>query len=189
MSIIGLKKANCKNCYKCIKVCPVKSIKVENEQVQIIDNSCILCGTCLAKCPQNAKTLSSDVALVKEMMKAGEKVILSVAPSYKGCFDTDDAKKFAGAMKALGFFGISETSEGAAYVTAEYHKLIQENKMKNIITTCCPSVNRLVELYYPSLVGQNGACRIPHDCSWASFKAKLSGSQGGFCRPLHCQKG
>ncbi len=91
------------------------------------------------------------MALVKEMMQAGEKVILSVAPSYKGCFDTEIAKKFAGAMKALGFFGISETSEGAAYVTAEYHKLIQENKMKNIITTCCPSVNRLVELYYPSL--------------------------------------
>ncbi|MFR8003466.1 MAG: [Fe-Fe] hydrogenase large subunit C-terminal domain-containing protein [Hydrogeniiclostridium sp.] len=188
MSIIGLKKANCKNCYKCIKVCPVKSIKVENEQVQIIDNSCILCGTCLAKCPQNAKTLSSDVALVKEMMKAGEKVILSVAPSYKGCFDTDDAKKFAGAMKALGFFGISETSEGAAYVTAEYHKLIQENKMKNIITTCCPSVNRLVELYYPSLVDQMAPVVSPMIAHGRLLKQSYPGAKVVFAGPCIAKK-
>ena len=69
MSIIGLKKANCKNCYKCVKVCPVKSIKVENEQAKIIDRDCILCGTCLEQCPQNAKTVVSDVALVKEMLR------------------------------------------------------------------------------------------------------------------------
>ena len=32
MSIIGLKKANCKNCYRCVKVCPVKSIRVADGQ-------------------------------------------------------------------------------------------------------------------------------------------------------------
>jgi len=153
MGIIGLKAANCKNCYKCVKVCPVKSIKFENAQAQIIDRDCVLCGTCLEQCPQNAKTLTSDVAIVKEFIQKGEKVILSVAPSYYASFDFDDVKKFAGALKALGFYGVAETSMGAAYVTAEYHKLMQENKMKNIIT-CCPSVNRLIELYYPSLVGQ-----------------------------------
>ena len=154
MSIIGLQKANCKNCYKCVKVCPVKSIKVENEQAKIIDRDCILCGTCLEQCPQNAKTVASDVALVKQMMKSGERVILSIAPSYYGCFDFEEVHQFAGAMKALGFYGVSETAEGAAYVTAEYHRIMQENSMKNIISTCCPSVNRLIELYYPSLVDQ-----------------------------------
>ena len=99
MSIIGLQKANCKNCYKCVKVCPVKSIKVENEQAKIIDRDCILCGTCLEQCPQNAKTVASDVALVKQMMKSGERVILSIAPSYYGCFDFEDVHQFAGAMK------------------------------------------------------------------------------------------
>ena len=86
MSIIGLQKANCKNCYKCVKVCPVKSIKVENEQAKIIDRDCILCGTCLEQCPQNAKTVASDVALVKQMMKSGERGILSIAPAYHGWF-------------------------------------------------------------------------------------------------------
>lgn len=154
MSIIGLKAANCKNCYKCVKVCPVKSIKVSNAQAQIIDRDCVLCGTCLEQCPQNAKTFASDVALVKEFIKRGERVILSVAPSFYGSFDFDDVRQFAGAVNALGFYGAAETSMGAAYVTAEYHRLMQENKRKNIITTCCPSVNRLAELYYPSLVDE-----------------------------------
>ncbi|MBW7573254.1 [Fe-Fe] hydrogenase large subunit C-terminal domain-containing protein [Caproiciproducens faecalis] len=154
MGIIGLKAANCKNCYKCVKVCPVKSIKVEHAQAQIIERNCILCGTCLEQCPQNAKTLNSDVAAVKEMIGKGARVILSVAPSYVGSFDFDDVRKFAGAVKALGFFGVAETSMGAAYVTAEYHRLIKENRMENIITTCCPSANRLIEHYYPSLVDQ-----------------------------------
>lgn len=65
MSIIGLQKANCKNCYKCIKVCPVKSIRLASEQAQIIEADCILCGKCLNTCPQNAKTLSSDLDKVK----------------------------------------------------------------------------------------------------------------------------
>ncbi len=153
-SIIGLKKANCKNCYRCVKVCPVKSIRVADGQATIIDRSCILCGTCLERCPQNAKTLISHRDVVERYLSSGDNVILSIAPSYYGCFHIQDPKRFAGAVKALGFFGVSETSEGAAYVTAEYHRLIQENKMKNIITTCCPSFNRLVELYHPGLIDQ-----------------------------------
>lgn len=154
MSIIGLKAANCKNCYKCVKVCPVKSIKVSDSQAQIIDRDCVLCGTCLEQCPQNAKTFSSDIFQVKEWVRRGEKVILSVAPSYYSSFSAENAKQFAGAVRALGFYGAAETSMGAAYVTAEYHRLMTERKMENIITTCCPSANRMVELYYPSLVHQ-----------------------------------
>lgn len=154
MSVLGLKKANCKNCYKCVRSCPVKSIKVENEQAKIMEKTCVLCGTCLNVCPQDAKTVSSDLDLVKEFIRRGERVILSLAPSFFASFDFSEPTVFAGALKALGFYGVSETSEGAAYVTAEYYKLLQENKMKNIITTCCPSFNRLVECYYPSLIDQ-----------------------------------
>ena len=128
MSIIGLKKANCKNCYRCVKVCPVKSIRVADGQATIIDKSCILCGTCLERCPQNAKTLISHRNAVEELLRSGAKVILSIAPSYYGCFHVEDPKKFVGAVKALGFTGVSETSEGAAYVTAEYHRLMQETR-------------------------------------------------------------
>ncbi len=152
MSIIGLKKANCKNCYKCVKVCPVKSIKVVDEQAQIIDKDCILCGRCLSECPQNAKTMASDVDKVKNFIRSGKRVVLSLAPSYFGSFDFETPEKLVGAMKALGFWGVGETSEGAAYVTAEYHKLLKNQAADNIITTCCPVINDLVEKYYPDML-------------------------------------
>lgn len=152
MSVIGLKKANCKNCYKCLKVCPVKSIRVVNEQAQIIDDDCLLCGTCLANCPQNAKTLTSSLDQVKEMLASGEKVAVSLAPSFLGSFSLKKPGQMAAALKKLGFCAVSETAQGAAYVTAQYHDLMVENKMKNIITTCCPSINRLIELYHPEVV-------------------------------------
>lgn len=152
MSVIGLKKANCKNCYKCLKVCPVKSIRVVNEQAQIIDDDCLLCGTCLANCPQNAKTLTSSLDQVKEMLASGEKVAVSLAPSFLGSFSLEKPGQMAAALKKLGFCAVSETARGAAYVTAQYHDLMVENKMKNIITTCCPSINRLIELYHPEVV-------------------------------------
>ena len=152
MSVIGLKKANCKNCYKCLKVCPVKSIRVVNEQAQIIDDDCLLCGTCLANCPQNAKTLTSSLDQVKEMLASGEKVAVSLEPSFLGSFSLEKPGQMAAALKKLGFCAVSETAQGAAYVTAQYHDLMVENKMKNIITTCCPSINRLIELYHPEVV-------------------------------------
>ena len=152
MSIIGLQKANCKNCYKCIKVCPVKSIRLASEQAQIIEADCILCGKCLNTCPQNAKTLSSDLDKVKGFLKNGKRVLFSLAPSYYTSFDFDDERKLLGAFQKLGIFGTAQTADGAAYVTAEYHKLIKAHEMENIITTCCPTVNDLVEKYYPELI-------------------------------------
>lgn len=152
MSIIGLKKANCKNCYKCVKVCPVKSIKVVDAQAQIIDKDCILCGRCLSECPQNAKTMASDMDKVKQFIQDGKQVILSLAPSYFGSFDFSSPGKLAGAIKALGFWGVSETAAGAAYVTAEYHKILKSGAMDTIITTCCPVINDLVEKYYTDIL-------------------------------------
>ena len=152
-------------------------------QATIIDKSCILCGTCLERCPQNAKTLISHRNAVEELLRSGAKVILSIAPSYYGCFHVEDPKKFVGAVKALGFTGVSETSEGAAYVTAEYHRLMQENKMKNIITTCCPSFNRLVELYHPGLVDQLAPVVSPMIAHARLLKQRFPDARVVFCGP------
>ena len=58
---LQLKKLNCKNCYKCIRHCPVKSIKFSDNQANIIADECILCGTCFVVCPQNAKQIRNDI--------------------------------------------------------------------------------------------------------------------------------
>ena len=153
MKVIDFKDARCRHCYKCVRNCEVKAILVRNEQAHIMEDHCIHCGHCLEVCPQNAKTFASDKDRVKGYLRQGYKVIISIAPSYLGVLEYDRPGQIVTALKKLGFYEVRETAEGAALVTREYRKLLEEGKMKNIITTCCPSVNDLIEKYYPSLTG------------------------------------
>lgn len=151
MAIIDFKATKCRHCYKCVRNCEVKAIMVKDGRAEIMPENCILCGRCLQVCPQSAKTLVSDLNLVKEMLMRGEKVVVSIAPAYMGLLKYKTIGQVRGALLELGFADVRETSEGAALVTAEYARLLEEGKMENIISTCCPSVNDLIEKYYPSL--------------------------------------
>lgn len=151
MNVIGFKEAKCKNCYKCVRSCQVKAITIQNEQAQIMSERCILCGQCLSICPQNAKSIISDINKVKNFIQSGTKTIVSVAPSYAGVLDLESRGQLVSALMKLGFFQVRETAEGAVYVTDEYNRMIEEGKMDNIISTCCPSVNDLIEIHFPEL--------------------------------------
>lgn len=149
MKVIDFKDAKCRHCYKCVRNCAVKAISVKDEQARIMVDHCINCGRCLEVCPQNAKTFASDLERVKGYLAQGFKTIISIAPSYAGVLDFDQPGQVVDALLKLGFYEVRETAEGAALVTNEYKKLVRENEMPNIITTCCPSVNDLIEKYYP----------------------------------------
>ena len=79
---LTLKKSNCKNCYKCIRHCPVKSIRFSGNQAHIIGNECILCGQCFVVCPQNAKQIVDETEKVKVLIQSGDPVYVSLAPSF-----------------------------------------------------------------------------------------------------------
>ena len=66
MPIIDFKEAKCRDCYRCVRSCEVKSIAFRNGRAFILPNRCILCGQCLVNCPQSAKRLSSELDKVKE---------------------------------------------------------------------------------------------------------------------------
>ncbi len=149
MRVIDFKDAKCRHCYKCVRHCAVKAISVRDEQARIMVDHCINCGRCLEVCPQNAKTFASDLDRVKGYLEQGFRTVISIAPSYAGVLEFDRPGQVVDALQKLGFAEVRETAEGAAMVTNEYKKLVWENKMPNIITTCCPSMNDLVEKYYP----------------------------------------
>lgn len=151
MAIIDFKATKCRHCYKCVRNCEVKAIMVKDGRAEILPDNCILCGRCLQICPQSAKTLVSDLSLVKQMLENGEKVVVSIAPSYMGLLKYHTIGQVRAALLQLGFADVRETSEGAALVTEEYAGLLEAGRMENIITTCCPSVNDLIEKYYPQL--------------------------------------
>ena len=147
--VLSLKKSNCKNCYKCIRNCPVKSIKFEDGQAHILPDECILCGRCFVACPQDAKQLRSDVERVRQAIAEGRTVIASVAPSFIAEFPLFDFAAMRRALMQLGFADAEETAIGATIVKNEYQKLVAAGEMDVIISTCCHTVNALIQKYYP----------------------------------------
>lgn len=188
MGIIDFKATKCKHCYKCVRYCDVKAVMIKDERAEIMPDKCILCGHCLQICPQSAKTLNSDLHLVKAMIGRGEKVIVSLAPSYMGLLNYKTIGQVKAALKELGFFDVRETAEGAAVVTAEYARLLEEGTMENIITTCCPSANSLIEIYYPQLVPYMAAVVSPMIAHGMMIKKECPDAKVVFVGPCIAKK-
>lgn len=146
---LTLKKSNCKNCYKCIRHCPVKSIRFSGNQAHIIGNECILCGQCFVVCPQNAKEIVDETEKVKVLIQGSEPVIVSLAPSFVANYNVGIAS-MREALKELGFFDVEETAVGAAIVKNEYERILNEENRDILISSCCHSVNLLIQKYFPS---------------------------------------
>ncbi len=140
--------ANCQDCYRCVRVCPVKAISVRDGQACIEDDLCIKCGTCVRECPQHAKTIRSSLHSVKELLAFGRPVAASVAPSFAAVFDGWRATRLPAALRRLGFSCVSETAEGALLVTEETMKHLD----KGNICTSCPAVVNYIEKYRPEYV-------------------------------------
>lgn len=152
MPIIDFKAAMCKHCYKCVRGCEVKSIMIRDGHAYILPNRCILCGQCLQICPQSAKKMSSELEKVKGFIGGNIPVVLSLSSSYIGLFHYRKRGQVKAALKKLGFADVRDTAEGAAFVTEEYVKLLEQGQMKNIITSACPSIVDLIEIHYPELI-------------------------------------
>jgi iron only hydrogenase large subunit-like protein/uncharacterized Fe-S cluster-containing protein len=149
---LKLKKSNCKNCYKCIRHCPVKSIRFSGNQAHIIGEDCILCGQCFVVCPQNAKKIADGTEAVRVMLSGDAPVIASVAPSFCAYYKGVGFTALSDALKKLGFYAAEETAIGATLVKQEYEKQIHSQKQDVIISSCCHSVNLMVQKYFPDLL-------------------------------------
>lgn len=146
---LTLKKSNCKNCYKCIRHCPVKSIRFSANQAHIIGNECILCGQCFVVCPQNAKEISSELEKTRVLIQSGAPVYVSLAPSFIANYEGVGIGAMEQALKQLGFAAVEETGIGATIVKNQYEKLLKDEHRDIVITSCCHSVNLLIQKYFP----------------------------------------
>ena len=147
---LTLKKSNCKNCYKCIRHCPVKSIRFSGNQAYIIGNECILCGQCFVICPQDAKQIVDETEKAKVLLNGDEPVYVSIAPSFIANYDGIGIEAMREALKKLGFADAEETAIGATIVKKEYDRMLKEDERDIIISSCCHSINLLIQKYFPS---------------------------------------
>jgi iron only hydrogenase large subunit-like protein/uncharacterized Fe-S cluster-containing protein len=149
---IYTKKADCQDCYKCVRECPVKAIKIEDNSACIVDELCIHCGECVLVCPSGAKKIRNDVAKVRQAIDMGRNVILSVAPSWRAEFVQLHSSQLISAIKKLGFSQVSETAIGAQMVSKGVADLIDSSDNKIFLSTACPTVVEMMYKYYPKFV-------------------------------------
>ncbi len=185
---IEFKKSNCKNCYKCIRHCPVKSIRFSGDLASVIPDECILCGQCYVVCPQNAKQIVDETEIVDVLLKGSAPVIASVAPSFTAYFEGTDILGMENALKKLGFAAAEETARGATMVKNEYEELTREENRDIIITSCCHTVNLLIEKYYPDLIGCLAPVLTPLAAHSREIKSRNKGAKTVFIGPCLSKK-
>ncbi len=188
MDCLTLKKSNCKNCYKCIRHCPVKSIRFSGNQAYIIGNECILCGQCFVVCPQNAKQIVSETEKVKVLLQSGEPVIVSLAPSFAANYEGVGIASMRAALKKLGFFDVEETAIGATIVKREYERMINEKNRDIIISSCCHSVNLLIQKYFPEELGFLADVLSPMQAHCTDIKNRIPNAKTVFIGPCVAKK-
>ncbi|MHB9138077.1 MAG: [Fe-Fe] hydrogenase large subunit C-terminal domain-containing protein [Victivallaceae bacterium] len=142
-------KTECQDCYKCVRHCPVKAIKVENSHAAVMPEFCVACGHCIEICPAKAKRVRDDTSRVRQLLKSGNPVYVSLAPSWISEFHGVSRERMIAALKTLGFAGVSETALGAQAVSAEVAAMFKAGERGMLISSACPAAVDYVRKYLP----------------------------------------
>ena len=188
MSILQFKKVNCKNCYKCVRFCPVKAIEVREHQARIIENECILCGNCTVVCPQNAKEDLSDLPGILSLLAQGRETYVSLAPSWAAQYPDASLATMRRALAALGFAGVEETAEGAYLVKSAYESLVASGKYDTLISSCCPAVVQYIERHVPAALPHLAPVLSPMQAHARLIKERHPGAAVVFIGPCIAKK-
>lgn len=185
---LRLKKSNCKNCYKCIRHCPVKSIRFSAGQAHIIDDECILCGHCFVICPQDAKQIVDDTEKVRVLIDSGDPVVISLAPSFVANYEGVGIEAMREAAQKLGFFDVEETAVGATMVKREYDRILREEERDIVISSCCHTVNLLIRKYFPDQLHFLADVVSPMVAHCKDIKRRIPGARTVFVGPCVAKK-
>jgi iron only hydrogenase large subunit-like protein/uncharacterized Fe-S cluster-containing protein len=144
--------ARCRDCYRCLRNCPVKAIRMQKGQAYVDEKRCIACGTCIRQCPQQAKTFRHDIDVAQRLIDSGPLVAVSIAPSFAAVFNKWERARLPAALRALGFRYVGQTSQGAYQISDCARNIAEMDKSKTYIATACPALVNYIEKYQMELV-------------------------------------
>lgn len=185
---IRLKRSNCKNCYKCIRNCPVKSISFKDQQANIVPEECILCGRCFVACPQNAKEVRNDLPAAKAILATGVPVYASLAPSFVACWEGVTIASLDRALRRLGFTAAEETAVGATIVKEEYARIVAAGEQEAVVSSCCHAVNTLIQKRFPECLPYLAKVLSPMQAHCKDLKRRHPGARCIFIGPCIAKK-
>ena len=186
--IIHFRGVDCRDCYKCIRNCPVKAIRYSDGLAEIIKSECILCGECVVTCPQRGDFIESSVSEIRARIAAGEKVVASVDPAFISDMRVGSIEGMRETLKALGFFDADEAAKACELISREYERIMQGNEMDTLISSCCPSVVMLIQRYYPDALKYLAQVKSPMQLHCEMLKQRHPDAVTVYIGPCYARK-
>ena len=143
----------CHDCYKCVRQCPVKAIRVIQERAYIVPERCVACGRCVRVCPSGAKHVRSDLGRTRFLLNSPAPTYVSLAPSWAAVHPDWNEGQIVSALRRLGFSGVGETASGAEAVSTTLAEELAMAKPGLYISSACPGVVDLVRKHFPDMTG------------------------------------
>ncbi len=122
------------------------------------------------------------------MIQSGAPVYVSLAPSFIANYQGIGINGMRKAMKKLGFTEIEETAVGATIVKTEYEKMLADDTRDIVISSCCHSVNLLIQKYYPTLLPYLADVMSPMQAHCAKIKKEHPEAKTVFIGPCVSKK-
>lgn len=144
-------EAECQDCYKCVRHCPVKAIRVLEGRASVLPELCIACGRCVSVCPAKAKRVRDDLGRTRQLLQRRKNVYVSLAPSWVSEFEDVTPSQIITVLKRLGFSGVSETALGAQEVSAAVSRQLGQSDAGLVLSSACPVCVSYVQKYQPEL--------------------------------------
>ncbi len=149
---VYLQSDRCSGCFSCLKRCPTQAIRIRGGKSSIIPEFCIDCGECTRQCPHHAKRVKRDI--FDSVREEFSYLIALPAPALYSQFNNmEDVNIILTAILLAGFDDVFEVSTGAEIVSAATTQYIQSHPQQwPIISTACPTIERLIRVRFPNLI-------------------------------------
>jgi len=174
---IRIDTEKCNGRMKCLRVCPTQAIRIRNKKAMILEEKCIDCGECITVCPHNAIVPLTDP--FGELSKFRHTVAIPSPALYAQFGREILPEKILSGIINLGFddaFDLAITCGEVSFAIQEY--LREYKGPKPLISNVCPTVVRLIQVKYPSLIDQVIPIDTPRELAAREIKKKKSKQLG-----------
>ncbi len=139
----------CQDCYKCVRHCHCKAIRIVDGKASVIAENCVACGECVKVCPSHAKKIRTDLPRLRQLLETNVKLYASIAPSFTAYFPGTTVGQLATALKKIGFAGVAETAVGAQTVSCQTADFLKNTNLSIVISSACPACVDYIRKYHP----------------------------------------
>jgi diguanylate cyclase (GGDEF)-like protein len=149
--LITHRKDTCRECWGCVRHCPVKAIRVIDGTSEVIQEKCVSCGQCVNECGASGYVVRDDAPLVLELLHSRRPVVALLATEFIAALHPMTVSQVERALAVIGFQSVESTLLGEEIIAQEYERMHARDDMLFIMRSTCPVVVDFVRKYYPSL--------------------------------------